>query len=301
MRYLDPKADLTFKRVFGEHPDIVISFLNALLPLKEDEQIVEIEYLSPEMIPENPLNKYSIVDVRCKDNFDRQFIVEMQMAWFSEFKQRVLLNASKAYVRQIGKGDDYKLLKPVYSLNLIDEVFEPDLKGYYHHYRFVHVEHSDKVIDGLQLVFIELPKFKLQNLNDKKMRTLWLRFLTEINQKTREVSEELLAVPEVKKAVNRLQEGAFSDAELAGYEKFWDAVSIERTIRRGREESIEKGIAEGIEKGREEGIEKGREEGREEGAKEKQIEIARNLKAASIPYETICQTTGLSLEEVKKY
>ena len=90
MRYLDPKADLTFKSVFGEHPDIVISFLNALLPLKEDEQIVEMEYLSPEMIPENPLNKYSIVDVRCKDNFDRQLIVEMQMAWFSEFKQLYL-------------------------------------------------------------------------------------------------------------------------------------------------------------------------------------------------------------------
>ena len=34
-RYLDPKADLTFKKVFGEHPDLVISLLNALLPLKK--------------------------------------------------------------------------------------------------------------------------------------------------------------------------------------------------------------------------------------------------------------------------
>ena len=25
MRYLDPKADLTFKHVFGEHPDLVVS------------------------------------------------------------------------------------------------------------------------------------------------------------------------------------------------------------------------------------------------------------------------------------
>ena len=29
-KYLDPKADLTFKKVFGEHKELVISFLNAL-------------------------------------------------------------------------------------------------------------------------------------------------------------------------------------------------------------------------------------------------------------------------------
>ena len=117
MRYYDPRYDITFKKVFNE-PDLLISFLNALLPLKDDEQVVSIEYLSPEMIPETPTNKYSIVDVRCKDKEGRQFIVEMQMVWSEEFKSRVLLNASKAYVRQLGKGGDYKLLQPVYSLNL---------------------------------------------------------------------------------------------------------------------------------------------------------------------------------------
>ena len=39
MRYLDPKADLTFKKIFGEHKDLLISLLNALLPLADDEQI----------------------------------------------------------------------------------------------------------------------------------------------------------------------------------------------------------------------------------------------------------------------
>lgn len=48
MRYLDPKADLTFKRVFGEHPDLVISFLNALLPLHPGQEVREIEYLPTE-------------------------------------------------------------------------------------------------------------------------------------------------------------------------------------------------------------------------------------------------------------
>ena len=74
-RYLDPKADLTFKEVFGEHPDLTRSFLNALLPLEAGEEIESIEYLPAELVPENPVRRFSIVDVRCRDNRGRQFIV----------------------------------------------------------------------------------------------------------------------------------------------------------------------------------------------------------------------------------
>lgn len=44
------------------------------------------------------MTKHSIVDVRCTDNYHRQFIVEMQMYWRSSFKSRMLFNARKAYV-----------------------------------------------------------------------------------------------------------------------------------------------------------------------------------------------------------
>ena len=67
MRYLDPRADLTFKKVFGEHPDLVISFLNALLPFDDDNRVESVEYIPTELVPDNPLKKNSIVDVRCKD------------------------------------------------------------------------------------------------------------------------------------------------------------------------------------------------------------------------------------------
>ena len=53
-RYLAPKADLTFKRVFGEHPDLLISLLNALLPFKtKEEEIQSVEYLTPFHAPDN--------------------------------------------------------------------------------------------------------------------------------------------------------------------------------------------------------------------------------------------------------
>ena len=66
-KYLNPKADLTFKLVFGEHEDLLMSLLNALLPLDEDGQIPSVEYLNPELVPENPGKKDSVVDVRCHD------------------------------------------------------------------------------------------------------------------------------------------------------------------------------------------------------------------------------------------
>ncbi|HMS71113.1 MAG TPA: PD-(D/E)XK nuclease family transposase, partial [Saprospiraceae bacterium] len=100
MRYLDPKNDLIFKRVFGEHPKITISFLNALLPLETGQEILEIEYMQTELIPESPeILKNSIVDVRCRDSFGRQFIVEMQMFWTDAFINRVLFNATKVFYR----------------------------------------------------------------------------------------------------------------------------------------------------------------------------------------------------------
>ena len=153
-KYLDPKYDLTFKKVF-EHPDLVISFLNALLPFEEGANVVEIEYLTPELVPENPLKKYSIVDVRCKDERGRQFIVEMQMYWTDEFKQRVLFNTSKAYVSQADKGFGYSSLKPVYSLSMVnDDAFSGS--EYYHLLQVAEKGNPERIIEGMEWVFVEL-------------------------------------------------------------------------------------------------------------------------------------------------
>ena len=288
MRYLDPKADLTFKKVFGEHEDLVISLLNALLPLRADEEVIVVEYLPAEQVPNNPLRKNSIVDVRCVDAVGRQFIVEMQMVWSPEFLQRVLFNSAKAYVRQLGKGFDYSLLKPVYSLNLVNDIFEPQLPEYYHYFKLVHEEHTEKVIDGLHLVFVELPKFTPHSMSEKKMQVLWLRYLTEIKDGTEKIPQELLDNAETGKAISVLETSSYNDAQLASYDKFWDTISIEKTLynsgeRKGREEGLMEGEAVGMEKGR---------------AEEKR-KIASGMKQAGIPLETIAVITGLPLEEVK--
>lgn len=150
MRYLDPKNDLTFKKVFGQHPHLLKSFLNALLPLEPDAQIEELEYLPSELVPEVPETRNSIVDVRCVDQKKRQFIVEMQMLWTDSFMNRVLFNASKAYVKQLKIGQEYHLLQPVYSLNLVDDTFIKDSPEWYHHYRIVHaLDTGRQIVKGV--------------------------------------------------------------------------------------------------------------------------------------------------------
>lgn len=285
MRYLDPKADLTFKRVFGDHPDLVISFLNALLPFQnKEEEITHVEYLNPELTPVNPLRKDSIVDVRCKDSSGRQFIVEMQMMWTSAYKQRVLFNASKAYVSQLDKGEDFELLQPVYSLNLVNDTFSSSPE-YYHDYRIVEVAETREIIEGLRFIFVELPKFTPKNYEDKKMQVLWLRYLTEIDEKTHEVPQELMDNPDISKAVGQLEESAFTPAQLLGYEKFWDIISTAKMhISSSRREGLEEGIKEGI----------------KEGARQKALETVRKMKAKGYPADTISELTGVSAEDIEK-
>ena len=96
-----------------------------------------------------------------------------------------------------------------------------------------------KVIDGLHLVFVELPKFTPHTFTEKKMQVLWLRYLTEIDEKTKEVPAELLANPEIAKAVSEIEESAYTEEELLGYDEFWDMVSVEKTLA-GRLERLTK-------------------------------------------------------------
>ena len=289
MRYLDPKNDLTFKKVFGQHPHLLKSFLNALLPLQEGREIVELEYLPADLVPAIPLLKYSIVDVRCRDNQGRQFIVEMQMLWTDTFKHRVLFNASKAYVKQLDRGYEYKGLQPVYALSLVNANFEPDTDLYYHHYGMIHHQLTGRKIEGLELIFVELPKFKAKSLTERKLQVLWLRYLTEIEDQTEHLPADLLEIPEIREAIECLQESAFTKGELETYDKYWDSISSEKTLIVDAEQTgLERGRAEGRKEGEQIGLQKGK------------LEIARKLLAQGMTRAQVQAITGLPEEELKE-
>ena len=308
-KYLDPKADLTFKLVFGEHKDLVMSLLNALLPLEPDGQIVSVEYWPSELVPENPGKKDSVVDVRCEDQQGRQFIVEMQLYWNQYFKNRVLLNASKAVVKQLKEGEGYNLIHPVYCLNLINDIgFESEPDEFYHDYAIVNVAHSDRIIEGLRFVFVELPKFankrvqsdarissvereqtrpkvkfRPESIAEKKMAVLWLRFLTEINKKTEEAPAELLENEATRKALSIVEKSAMSEDQLYAYDKFWMAVTDEEGFLEAR---YNRGLREGKAEA-------------EAKARQEKLDSARKMKAKGFSADDIVDIIGITPEELK--
>ena len=129
------------------------------------------------------------------------------------------------------------------------------------------------------------------------MYVLWLRYLTEINGKTREIPQELLDNPEIKKAVTLLEESAFSDAQLLGYDDFWDAVRVEQTLvsdalQKGKQEGIQEGMKQGMKQGIQEGMKQGIQEGMKQGERNKEVQIAKKLKAMGMETTLIIQATG---------
>ena len=121
-----------------------------------------------------------------------------------------------------------------------------------------------------------------------------LRFLTEIDEDTKVAPKELMENPETRKALDIVEESAYSDAQMAYYDHFWDMVSVERTLHSSVRREREKGKAEGLAQGKAEGLA----QGKAEGARNKAIASAKAMKADGMPASLIAKYTGLSEEQI---
>ncbi len=295
LKYYSPVTDVTFRKVFGEHIDLATSLLNAFLPLEEGRTITSIHFVPPELMPETPTRKNSIVDVRCEDSLGSTFLVEMQLNWDTDFFQRVVFNTSKAYVRQLDKGKPFRLLQPVYSLNFVQGDLHRGLPDWYHPYQLVHIYHSDRVFDGLKIVFAEMDKYRQLPAKGDGKRELWMRFFTEMTEKTRVPAPELLADPDISKAIGLLEAVNYEEWEQELYERYWDAVSVEATWKCiGQEE----GERIGEERGLEEGLRQGLQQGLQQGREEERRNLVRSLSANGFDMASIARVTGLGEKKV---
>ena len=112
--------------------------------------------------------------------------------------------------------------------------------------------------------------------------------------------DELIQQQQYLPTTEELEISGFTDAELRAYDKFWDSVSVERTLiddsyQKGKEKGKEEGIAEGMEMGIKQGMEKGKAEGKHEA----NTETAQRLLAMGLPAEQVAKATQLSLEIIK--
>ncbi|RMG15176.1 MAG: Rpn family recombination-promoting nuclease/putative transposase [Cyanobacteria bacterium J055] len=280
MRFINPKTDYAFKKIFGssERKEILISFLNALI-YEGIDRIEDLEIINPNIPPKLQGLKDTYLDVKARLNDGTLVIIEMQVLNVQSFGKRVLYNAAKTYAFQLESGQGYRMLKPVIALTIVD--FEMFAEFHRVISRFVYKEESTnlKYADSeIDLIFIELPKFtkpieQLETLSDK-----WIYFMKNAPSMTA-VPENMDAVPAIHQAFEVANQANLTRDELEDIERREMFIYDQQgAIALGRQEGLEQGL--------------------ERGWKEAMLEIARNS-LDRLDDETISQITGLNLEEVR--
>lgn len=178
MKFVDVKNDVAFRKIFGNENKkvILISFLNAILGLENQDRIKDVVLLNPFQLPRIAGEKSSIIDVKATDEKGASFIVEMQVAEPAGFDKRVLYYTSKNYAGQIKIGEEYPKLRPVYFIGVLDFKYFLN-QNYLSSHLIIDEDTGECVFKDMKFRFIELPKFKkkvteLSNIIDK-----WIFFI----------------------------------------------------------------------------------------------------------------------------
>ena len=306
-KFLDPKNDIAFKRVFGSenHKDILIHFINDILELKDNQQIESVEFLSPIQDPEIAYKKQSLIDVLCRDKNGVQIIVEMQVAPTKGFEKRAQYYAAKAYSRQLnsGSGEDgrYENLKEVIFIAIADCTIFKDKAEYKSDHVILDKNSYEHDLQDFSFTFIELPKFKKDKISElETIIEKWCYFFKYAANTSEEDLKKLIGSDLViNQAYEALNQFNWTEQELIAYEQELKRI---RDNRAAEDYLIEKGIelgkAEGIELGIEKGKAKGIEKGKAEGKTEEKIKIAKNMLSKNYPISDISAMTGLSIDEI---
>ena len=216
-RYINPLTDFGFKRLFGTEPNknLLIDFLNVILP--SQHRVKDLTYRSTENLGNTPLDRKAVFDLYCQSEKGEKFIVEMQKAKHNYFKDRSIYYASFPIQDQAPKGDWNYKLAPVYTIGILDFVFDEDKNDD----AFLHIvelkDQDCKVFyEKLKFIYLELPKFKktIDQLNDHFDKWLFLlKHLPELEEPPLPLQENVfMQLFEVARITN------FSPVEREAYE-----------------------------------------------------------------------------------
>ncbi len=313
-KYLDPKNDFAFKKVFGEekHKRIPIAFLNAVFNLQGQDTIVDLEFLNPIQSPEISARKESVVDVLVRDQNDSKYIIEMQVAKIEGFEKRAQFYAAKTYCSHFNVGAEYNHLKKVVFLAITSYIVFPDKPDYKSDHVILDNKTYQNDLKDFSFTFVELPKFtktidELESIEEK-----WYYFLKHANESNDvEGLADNAAIKEAYEIIERVNwtekdfleyervamamadaRGALMAAEKSGLEK-GEKLGLEK----GEKLGLEKGEKLGLEKGEKLGLEKGEKLGLEKGHHEK-IAIGRKLLEKGFTMKEVMEITGLSVQQL---
>jgi predicted transposase/invertase (TIGR01784 family) len=301
-RFFDPRNDIAFKKVFVNHPDLTLSFLNSTLRLHGNRTIKKVEFLPTERLPMTAESKKSILDVLCTDEKGFQYIIEVQNKSMLNYIQRIQYYGSHVFAGQLEYAGDYLNLKPVTMLSILNHAIFPHEVNYLSYHHNIEKETQVSYLDDLNYVFIELPKFNKKQEELETIEDYWIFTLKEGYHLT-EIPEH--APEEVKRAYGILEKHTWTRAERLAYEQakiaLMDDEEAIRTAKiEGEQIGLEKGEQIGLEKGEQIGLEKGEQIGLEKGERrgfdKKAREVAKEMIIDGITMEKVSKLTKLSMD-----
>lgn len=280
MKFISPKIDYAFKKIFGsdQSKEILISFLNAII--YNGEKVIESLTIKNPYNPGQVISlKDTYLDVKATLADGSIVVIEMQIASMTAFNKRVAYNLAKAYVNQLVTGEDYPLLNPAIALTITDFNLFKETKDVINKFVFQEENKKFEILNKeLRLIFVELPKFK-KNLSElKTLSDKWIYFLKETSN-LEEIPKNLGEISEIKFALNLANQTNMTVEEL----EIVDRRGVMLQDERGRITYAE---------------ERGREKGRIEGKIDLIITLIKKS-FKDIPEYIIRQVESLSLENVE--
>lgn len=295
-KYINPLTDFGFKKLFGVEPnkELLIDFLNQLLP--PIHQIKHLSYTKNEHLGSTAQERKAIFDLYCESASGEKFIVEVQKAKQNFFKDRSVYYSTFPIQEQAKKGDWDFQLAAVYTIGILDFVFDEhkDRDDILHTVKLK--DHKNRLFyDKLTYIYIELPKFtkEVAQLESKFDKWLYIfRHLANLQNRPIALQERIF-----QKLFEAAEIAKFSPKEKQLYEeslKYYR--DLKNVVDTSKAEGIEEGIKKGIEKGMKKGIEKGMKKGIEKGRQD----VAKEMKADGFSVSKIAQYTGLSEDEINR-
>ncbi|WKN40954.1 Rpn family recombination-promoting nuclease/putative transposase [Tunicatimonas pelagia] len=126
-KFINPFTDYGFKKLFGEEPnkDLLLDFLNELLK-EEQGEIKDLTYLKNEHLGSGDVDRKAIFDLYCENERGEKFIVELQKTKQNFFKDRTIYYSTFPIREQAKRADWNYELKAVYTVAILDFVFDED-------------------------------------------------------------------------------------------------------------------------------------------------------------------------------
>lgn len=246
---IDPKVDYVFKRLFGRQANqaLALHLLNAVLEPSERQRVVELELLNPFNDKDRLDDKLSILDIKARDQSGRQFNVEMQLLAHRYFRQRVPYYWARLHQSQLQEGQDYRLLRPTFSICFVNTPLFPEVPAYHLVFELRERDYALLFTDDLVVHILELPKFTKSAEELATPLDVWLYFLRHGERlDTEALPAALGAIEEIQRAMGELQMVTQSDLERERYEaRLKMQRDISTALADARDEGLEQGRKEG--------------------------------------------------------